>query len=79
MKTLRTAKEIFDEELSGEPLTEESVIEVIKIVQKETINETVRECAQNASVNVFREGDDYIAHIKISSILLVAKKLIKKL
>ena len=34
---MRTALEIFEEELSGEPLTQESVIEAIKIVQKELL------------------------------------------
>ena len=32
---MRTAKQIFKEELLGEPLTQESVIEAIKIAQKE--------------------------------------------
>lgn len=34
---IRSAKDIFEEELSGEPLTQESVIEAIKIAQKELL------------------------------------------
>lgn len=44
-----TAKEWFEEELSGEPLTQESVIEVIKMVQLEVIEETVKLCAKNVT------------------------------
>jgi len=32
---MRTAKEIFEEELSGEPLTQESVIEAIRLARRE--------------------------------------------
>lgn len=49
---MRTAKEIFDEELSGEPLTNYSVEEVIKMVQKETIDEVIKECLKEAVVEV---------------------------
>jgi hypothetical protein len=35
MYKLRTAKEIFEEELSGEPLHQDVVIEAIQIAQKE--------------------------------------------
>lgn len=41
---VKTAKEWFEEELSGEPLTQESVIEVIKMIQQEVIEETVKLC-----------------------------------
>ena len=47
---MRTAKEWFEEELSGEPLTQESVIEVIKMVQKETGNEALDMAAESATV-----------------------------
>jgi len=38
---MKTAKEWFEEELSGEPLTQESIIEVIKMVQIDTVEEIV--------------------------------------
>ena len=47
---MKTAKEWFKEELSGEPLTQESVIEVIKMAQLEVIEETVKLCAENAEI-----------------------------
>ena len=47
---IKTAKEWFEEELSGEPLTQESVIEVIQMVQLEAIEETVKLCAENAAL-----------------------------
>jgi len=34
---IRSAKQIFEEELSGEPLTQESVIEAIWMAQKEIL------------------------------------------
>ena len=49
---MRTAKEIFDEELSGEPLTNYSVEKVIRMVQKETIDEVIKECLKEAVVEV---------------------------
>jgi hypothetical protein len=36
---MRTASQIFEEELSGEPLTQESVIEGIKLARKEVCDE----------------------------------------
>ena len=47
---MKTAKEWFKEELSGEPLTQENVIEVIKMAQLEVIEETVKLCAENAEI-----------------------------
>ena len=47
---MRTAKEWFEEELSGEPLTQESVIEVLEMVQKETWNEALDMAAESATV-----------------------------
>ena len=38
---MRTAQNIFDEELSGEPLSEDVVVETIKIAMKEAINESI--------------------------------------
>ena len=34
---MRSAEVIFEEELSGEPLTQESVVEALKIAQKEAL------------------------------------------
>lgn len=36
---LRTAKQIFEEELSGEPLTQESIIEAIRDARQEIYTE----------------------------------------
>ena len=47
---MRTAKEWFEEELSGEPLTQESVIEVLEMIQKETWNEALDMAAESATV-----------------------------
>lgn len=49
---MRTAREIFNEELSGEPLTNYSVEEVIRMVQEETIDEVIKECLKEATVEV---------------------------
>ena len=47
---MKTAKEWFEEELSGEPLTQESVIEVLERVQKEAWNEALDKAAESATV-----------------------------
>ena len=47
---MRSAKDWFEEELSGEPLTQESVIEVLEMVQKETWNEALDKAAESATV-----------------------------
>ena len=47
---MRTPKEWFEEELSGEPLTQESVIEVLEMVKKETWNEALDMAAESATV-----------------------------
>ena len=47
---MKTAKEWFEEELSGEPLTQESIIEVLEMVQKETWNEALDMAAESATV-----------------------------
>lgn len=47
---MRTPKEWFEEELSGEPLTQESVIEVLEMIQKETWNEALDMAAESATV-----------------------------
>ena len=38
---IKTAKEWFEEELSGEPLTQESVIEAIEMVQLDILSELI--------------------------------------
>ena len=40
---MKTPKEWFEEELSGEPLTQESVIEVLEMVQKEALEEILQD------------------------------------
>ena len=47
---MKTPKEWFEEELSGEPLTQESVIEVLEMLQKETWNEALDKAAENAEL-----------------------------
>ena len=39
---MRTAKQIFEEELSGEPLCQEAVIYAIKLAMKEAIIESAK-------------------------------------
>ena len=71
------------------------LIEVIKIVQRETIRSTVQVCADSADADVtfcgwlaeeslnsgepFEEEEDYEVYVIESSILEVADKLIKEL
>ena len=38
---MRTAKQIFEEELAGEPLTQESIIEAIRIARQEVYTEVL--------------------------------------
>ena len=47
---MKTPKEWFEEELSGEPLTQESVIEVLEMIQKETWNEALDKAAESAEI-----------------------------
>lgn len=49
---MKTPKEWFEEELSGEPLTQESVIEVLEMVQKEAWNEALDKAAESAEIEV---------------------------
>lgn len=53
---MKTPKEWFEEELSGEPLTQESVIEVLEMVQKETWNEALDKAVENAAVILHKSG-----------------------
>ena len=75
---MRSAKDWFEEELSGEPLTRESVIEWIKMVQEDVIREVVKECAENAEIYV-SDCDERFDGIDYESIYSVADELIKKL
>ena len=90
---MRTASQIFEEELSGEPLTQESVIEAIKIAQLETIEESCRVCAENADADVnfigwlsenqeyynIVAGQDYEVYVLKNSILNCAEILKKEI
>ena len=77
---MKTPKEWFEEELSGEPLTQESIIEVLEIVQKEAWNEAIDKAAENADADIyfkgwlgeqehFVEGEDYEVYVINQSIL----------
>ena len=51
---MKTPKEWFEEELSGEPLTQESVIEVLEMVQKESWNEAIDKAVKSAITKSFK-------------------------
>lgn len=53
---MRTAQNIFNEELSGEPLSEDVVVEAIKIAMKEAIAESVNEARAYIIQNSVNEG-----------------------
>lgn len=64
---MKTAKDWFEEELSGEPLTQESVIEVLEMIQKETWNEALDKAAESADVTDL--GIEGNAVVDLNSIL----------
>ncbi len=64
---MKTPKEWFEEELSGEPLTQESVIEVLEMIQKETWNEALDKAVENADVTDL--GIEGNAVVDLNSIL----------
>jgi len=64
---MKTAKDWFEEELSGEPLTQESVIEVLERVQKEAWNEALDKAAESADVTDL--GIEGNAVVDLNSIL----------
>lgn len=64
---MKTPKEWFEEELSGEPLTQESVIEVLERVQKEAWNEALDKAAESADVTDL--GIEGNAVVDLNSIL----------
>ena len=79
---MRTALEIFEEELSGEPLTQESVIEAIKIAQLDAIEETIKLCTESAQVEIYYLDDDRdnpCLRVEESSILNCAEILKKEI
>ena len=63
---MKTPKEWFEEELSGEPLTQESVIEIIRIAQLEAIEHACKVCAENADADVCFLGELAAEQIKSS-------------
>jgi len=52
---MRTAQNIFNEELSGEPLSEDVVVEAIKIAMKEAITESANEAKAYTMQNSVNE------------------------
>jgi len=64
---MKTPKEWFEEELSGEPLTQEGVIEVLEMIQKETWNEALDKAAESADVTDL--GIEGNAVVDLNSIL----------
>ena len=76
-------------------INRELLLEIIKEIQIDTINETAQACANSAEADVtfqgwlaeeslksgepFEEGEDYEVYVIESSILEVAEKLIKEL
>lgn len=79
---IRKAEDWFEEELSGEPLTQDSVTECIKMVQEEVIRKTVKECLNTCAYVNYPMEDSRRLCGEITTkenILQVADKLIKEL
>ena len=86
---MKTPKEWFEEELSGEPLTQESVIEVLEMIQKETWNEALDKAIESAEIDwtendvfqysdsdfSFRDNDGNWCKINISEDSILKLKL----
>lgn len=70
---MRTSKQIFDEELSGEPLSEDVVVEAIKIAMKEAICESAN--AAKAYTMQLSVNEGKRAVVNKSSILDLIQKL----
>ena len=66
---MKTPKEWFEEELSGEPLTQESVIEVLEMVQKEAWNEAIDKAAESAKLGNTENGVYNVLEVSKQSIL----------
>jgi hypothetical protein len=70
---MRNAKQIFDEELSGEPLSEDVVVEAIRIAMKESIQEAANVAKAYTIQNSLNEGKR--AAVNKHSILDLIQKL----
>jgi len=70
---MRTAQNIFDEELSGEPLSEDVVVEAIKLAMTEAIKESANEARAYTIQNSVNEGKR--ATVNKHSILDLIQKL----
>jgi len=70
---MRTAQNIFNEELSGEPLSEDVVVEAIRIAMKEAITESANEARAYTIQNSVNEGKR--AAVNKHSILDLIQKL----
>ena len=70
---MRTAQNIFNEELSGEPLSEDVVVEAIKIAMTEAIQEASNEARAYTVQNSINEGKR--AAVNKHSILDLIQKL----
>lgn len=70
---MRTAQIIFDEELSGEPLSEDVVVEAIKIAMTEAVQEASNEARAYIIQNSINEGKR--AAVNKNSILDLIQKL----
>ena len=66
---MRSAKDWFEEELSGEPLTQEGVIEVLEMIQKETWNEALDKAAESARLGNTENGVYNVLEVSKQSIL----------
>lgn len=69
---MRTAQNIFDEELSGEPLSEDVVVEAIKIAMTEAIQESANEARAYTVQSSVNEGKRAIVN-KMSILDLIQK------
>jgi len=70
---MRTAQNIFDEELSGEPLSEDVVVDAIKIAMTEVIQEAANEARAYTIQNSVNDGKRAV--VNKHSILDLIQKL----
>jgi len=69
---MRTAQNIFDEELSGEPLSEDVVVDAIKIAMTEVIQEAANEARAYTIQNSVNDGKRAVVS-KMSILDLIQK------
>jgi len=69
---MRTSKQIFDDELSGEPLSEDVVVEAIKIAMTEAIQEAANEARAYTIQNSVNDGKRAVVS-KMSILDLIQK------